>query len=98
MSEQPIQKQQSSASDTAVGWTFLLLIVVVIGFIGKSCGSDSPSSSSSSYSTMITCNWCGKEFKKGTGYNTVMGQINTPEIRYSNYCSRKCAREFIVSR
>ena len=44
-----------------------------------------------------SCGWCGDSFISGSGYNTVMRMINTPDHDFSHYCSRKCASDFLKS-
>ena len=46
------------------------------------------------YGSHIDCGWCSRSFKKGTGYNTLLGMINTPDMEISHYCSRRCAISF----
>jgi ribosomal protein L24E len=79
-------------------WFIIIVIIWILGAIfGDKKSSSSRSSSSSSYSSSsyVKCDWCGKSFEKGTGYNTLMRLINEPELDYSRYCSRKCASYFL---
>ena len=81
-------------------WFIFVCALFILGAIfGDDKKSKSSSSSSSSYSSSssVKCGWCGKSFKKGSGYNTLMRLINTPETQYSKYCSRSCARSFLAN-
>ena len=48
-------------------------------------------------SVMRKCGWCGKDFKSGTGYNTMARLINSPDTQFSHYCSMSCAESFLRS-
>lgn len=79
-------------------WFIILCIVMILGAIfGDKKSSSTSSSSSYSSSGQRTCGWCGKSFERGTGYNTLVRQISTPETDYSHYCSRKCATDFLAN-
>ena len=78
------------------GWFIILAILFVLGAIfGDDKKSSSSSSSSYSNSGDVSCGWCGKSFTKGTGYNTLLRQISTPDQDFSHYCSRACATSFL---
>ena len=47
------------------------------------------------YSSSRKCGWCSKQFKKGTGYSTLMRIIRSPDMDISHYCSRQCATLFL---
>ena len=70
--------------------------MAVVVFLFIAFGSeDETSSDSISSKPQVECGWCGKSFNKGSGYNTLMRVINTPETDYSAYCSRRCAKDFL---
>lgn len=79
------------------GITSLVVILnISTGNIKSTSSSSSNSSSKSeSYRPNVGCDWCGRSFKKGSGYNTAMRMINTPDADFSKYCSRKCASDFL---
>ena len=71
----------------------LVSAMAVVVFLFIAFGSDDTTSSSSK--AQIECGYCSKSFDKGSGYNTLMRVINTPETDYSHYCSRRCAEDFL---
>jgi ribosomal protein L24E len=80
-----------------IGSTLIVGAFLFLAFGSDDSKSSSSSSSSGSSSSKVTCGYCGRSFDKGTGYNTLMRIINTPESEYSHYCSRKCAQDFLRS-